>query len=93
MTQGVGGTPISLSARSGYSLSGRCAEWIVEAAGSLGLLASNSGVLFQGCAAGTAAGQTLDVAAADTINMTSGDGQTISTGSIAGPSDVRVAYA
>jgi hypothetical protein len=65
----------------------------VEAGGRLGTLPSYSDVDFQGCAARTAAGQTLGVTGTDTINMRSGTGQIISTGSVVGPSDVHVAYA
>jgi hypothetical protein len=92
VSQGAPATTVSLSASAGNALSGSCAEWIVEAGGTLGPLACYSDVLFQSCVADTASGQSVGVNAGDTIDMQEIGGQIISAGSIVGPGELRVAY-
>jgi len=78
------------SAPQGSSLIGNSAEWIVEANGYLGPLARYGTINFMDCTAGTTAGQTLNAASGDPINMVDSAQNVISTGSIVGQTGVTV---
>jgi hypothetical protein len=87
------GHVFSLQAPTGTSLVGNCAEWIIEAFGSLGPLASYGVVNFGNCNAGTVSGAIVPAGNGVIINMTNGDsGPVISTGLIVDATDVRVSY-
>ena len=73
------------------SLSGNCAEWIIEATGDWGPLARFSQVDFIDCDAGTNSGQTVTTEGGTAINMVDGD-DVVSTGRITGPSGVQIVY-
>jgi hypothetical protein len=80
------------TAPAGTALSGNCAEWIIEAFGSLGTLASYGQVTFTGCAAGSLAGATINAGAGTTIDMVDAAGAVISRGAIVNPTEVQVSY-
>jgi hypothetical protein len=82
----------SATAPAGVSLSGNCAEWIVESFGSLGPLPQFSAVDFTSCAAGTAGGQALSAGDANTIVMVDANGQALSTATIPDSSTVKISY-
>jgi len=81
-----------LIAPEGYSLTGNCAEWILESNGQLGPLASFSMVSFTECEAGTAGGTTLTLVNGVAINMVDPANRVISAGQIVGPTEVHVMH-
>jgi hypothetical protein len=91
-TQGTS-TSFEITAPTGTSLSGNCAEWIVERPSVGGVvqgLARYGTVSFANTSAALTdgSGGTLDGATGDNINMTDG-GQTISTGQLIPPEQIR----
>jgi hypothetical protein len=86
------GLTFSAEAPPGTSLMGNCAEWIIEAFGSLGPLARYGQVEFTDCNAGMVGGQTVSAGAGTTINMVNANGQVISAGTIVNPTQVQVVY-
>jgi hypothetical protein len=83
----------SIEAPAGISLVGNCAEWIIEAFGSLGALAPYGHVDFSDCNAGTVAGHTITVGQGTVINMVDATDQIVSAGMIINPTEVQVRYA
>jgi hypothetical protein len=85
----------AVTAPSGTSLVGNCAEWIVESLEidtNVPELASYGAVYFDACTAGTVKGGLLQAGDGHTINMLDGAGNVISRGSIENPELVRVFY-
>jgi hypothetical protein len=83
------------TAPAGISLSGNCAEWIVEALEintDAPELARYTTVTFADCNAGTVGGSTVNLSTGNTINMVNGSNQVISEGSIVNQSEVTVSY-
>jgi hypothetical protein len=83
----------SIVAPAGTSLVGNCAEWIIEAFGSLGTLAPYGHVDFSDCNAGTVGGQTITAGQGAVINMVDATDQIVSAGTIINPTEVQVRYA
>ncbi len=83
------------TAPANVSLSGNCAEWIVEALAldtptpELGIYGS---VSFTDCYAGTVSGRSIDLSTGGTITMVDASNQPISKAFIQGPSEVTVSY-
>ena len=83
------------TAPAGVSLSGNCAEWIVEAlaidtpAPELGIYGS---VSFTDCNAGTVSGRPIDLSSGSTITMVDASDQPISKAFIENPTEVTVSY-
>ena len=79
----------------GVSLSGNCAEWIVEALAidtptpELGIYGS---VSFTDCNAGTVSGRSVDLSTGSTITMVDASDQPISRAFIENPTEVTVSY-
>lgn len=71
-------------------LSGRCAEWIVEAFGTLGPMASFTGVEFDNCYSGTAGGQTIASGQGATIQMVDASGEVLANANFNGPASVAI---
>lgn len=90
-TTGIG-LHFSAQAPQGTVFSGNCAEWIVEAFGSLGPLANYGQIKFSDCNSGTGGGATIEVGSGITIDMVDADQQIISRSSISGATDVTVTY-
>lgn len=80
------------SAPDGTTLSGRCAEWIVEAFGNLGPLARFDEVEFSNCHAGAASGAIVSAGAGGVIDMTGAEKKTVATGALVGDAGVRVSH-
>jgi hypothetical protein len=83
------------TAPAGVSLSGNCAEWIVEALEintQAPELAKYTEVTFTECNAGTVGGKSVNLSTGNTINMVNGSNQTISLGKIVNPTEVTVSY-
>jgi Peptidase A4 family len=84
-----------VNAPAGVSLSGNCAEWIVEALAidtpepELGVYGS---VFFTDCNAGTVSGRSVDLSAGSTITMVDASGTPISQAGIDSPTEVSVSY-
>jgi hypothetical protein len=84
-------TAFQITAPTGTTLAGNCAEWIAErpeVSGSLSMLANYGEVDFTNCVANGYAPNTSN---SDNINMVNG-GQVISTGSIPAPGTVKCDY-
>jgi hypothetical protein len=83
------------SAPAGVSLSGNCAEWIVEALAidtptpELGIYGS---VFFTDCNAGTVSGRPIDLSTGGTITMVDASNKPISQANIGSPTEVTVSY-
>ncbi len=80
------------SAPDGTVLSGRCAEWVVEAYGNLGPLAKFDAVEFSNCHTGAASGAVVSAGAGDVIHMVGAERKTVASGAIVGEAGVRVTY-
>jgi hypothetical protein len=85
----------AVTAPTGTSLVGNCAEWIVEALEidtSVPELASYGSAYFDACFAGTSNGAELQAGDGNTINMLDANGNLISRGSIENPHLIRCLY-
>jgi Peptidase A4 family len=83
------------TAPAGFSLSGNCAEWIVEALAintQTAELAKYGVVNFMDCNAGTVAGRPVNLSTGKTINMVDESNKLISKATISSPTAVTVAY-
>jgi len=86
------GLTFAAEAPAGSTFAGNCAEWIIEAFGTLGPLANYNRVVFADCNAGSASGQTVTAGSGTTINMVDASGNVVSTGTIPNPTEVQVSY-
>jgi hypothetical protein len=88
-------TAFAVTAPSGTTLAGNCAEWIVEAIEidtQTPELASYGDAYFNAAFAGTVNGTFLQAGDGNTINMTDANNNVISTGNIENPKLVRCSY-
>ena len=84
------------TAPAGVSLSGNCAEWIVEALAidtpTPELAIYGQGISFTDCNAGTVSGRSVDLSTGSTITMVDASDQPISQAFIENPTEVTVSY-
>jgi peptidase A4-like protein len=84
------------TAPAGVSLSGNCAEWIVEALAidtpTPELAIYGQGITFTDCNAGTVSGRSVDLSAGSIINMVDASNKLISQAYIVSPTEVSVSY-
>ena len=84
------------TAPAGVSLSGNCAEWIVEALAidtpTPELAIYGQGIAFTDCNAGTVSGRSVDLSTGSTINMVDSSNKPISQAFIGSPTEVTVSY-
>jgi hypothetical protein len=84
------------TAPTGVSLSGNCAEWIVEALAidtpAPELAIYGQGITFTDCNAGTVSGRSVDLSTGGIINMVDASNKPISQANIASPTEVTVSY-
>jgi hypothetical protein len=87
-------TSVTLTAPSGTTLAGNCAEWIVEAptvGGSQSAIADYGEVFFSVCEAVTNSGVTVNGGTGNNINMTAG-GSVVSQSNLVSPTIVQCQY-
>jgi hypothetical protein len=84
------------TAPTGVSLSGNCAEWIVEALAidtpAPELAIYGQGITFTECNAGTVSGRSVDLSTGGIINMVDASNKPISQADILSPTEVTVSY-
>lgn len=86
-------TSLSFTAPQGTSLTGNCAEWIVEAptvGGTQSAMADYGEVFFSVCDAWN--GATVDGGTGDNIDMTDGSGNEVSSGTLVTPTIIQCQY-
>ena len=79
-------------APAGTSLAGNCAEWIVEAYGSLGPLARFGAVTFSECIATQSGGASVQSGAGFAMDMTDPSGAVVASAALSGSNQVVVNY-